>query len=311
MRNLSPAFFLSEVRFAPLANYLTAVTFLTSFLALVLLWIRGRSVLDLWVTVAIAATLIEQGITAFLISNRFSLGFYVGASFSVIVSTIVLMALLSEIVAIYTKLSHANKELQREQESKQLLIDELNHRVKNILAQMSAVAASTRQGSSSIDKFLGSLNGRIQCMAVAHNLLSETGWQSVGLDALASKLLAPYATRTNVTISGPDVVLDAAETQAVAKVLHELATNAVKYGALSITGGHVSVNWDLKPNGAVTDLTLLWRELGGPSVTSERPSSYGTDLVRNLIPHELGGTVNLVFAKEGVNCRIEVPVRQP
>jgi hypothetical protein len=152
------------------------VTFLTSFLALVLLWIRGRSVLDLWVTVAIAATLIEQGITAFLISNRFSLGFYVGASFSVIVSTIVLMTLLSEIVAIYTKLAHANKKLQREQESKQLLIDELNHRVKNILAQIAAVAASTRLGSSSIDKFLGSLNGRIQSMAVAHNLLSETSW---------------------------------------------------------------------------------------------------------------------------------------
>jgi len=96
----------------------------------------------------------------------------------------------------------------------------------------------------------------------------------------------------------------------MAKVPHELATNAVKYGALSITGGHVSMNWDLKPNGAVTDLTLVWRELGGPSVTSEHPSSYGTDLVRDLIPHELGGTVNLVFAKEGVNCRIEVPVRQ-
>jgi len=106
-------------------------------------------------------------------------------------------------------------------------------------------------------------------------------------------------------------VLDATEIQAVARVLHELAANAAKYGALSIPGGQVSVNWDFKPNGEVTNLTLVWRELGGPTVASEHPSSYGTTLIRNLIPHELGGKVDLVFAKEGVNCRIEIPVGRP
>ncbi|HZR61442.1 MAG TPA: hypothetical protein VFA80_10900 [Xanthobacteraceae bacterium] len=103
-------------------------------------------------------------------------------------------------------------------------------------------------------------------------------------------------------------MLDATEIQAVARVLHELAANAAKYGALSIPGGQVSVNWDFKPNGEVTNLTLVWRELGGPTVDFEHPSSYGTTLIRNLIPHELGGKVDLVFAKEGVNCRIEIPV---
>ena len=190
------------------------------------------------------------------------------------------------------------------------LVAELDHRVKNILAQVGAVATSTRRGSRSIDEFLGSLDGRIQSLAIAHNLLSATGWRSVGLNALARSLLAPYAIGANITISGSDVVLDAAEIQAMARVLHELATNAAKYGALSMPDGQVSVDWGVKPNGAVTNLILVWRELGGPPVSCEHPFSYGTTLIRNLIPHELGGTVDLVFAKEGVNCRIEIPVRQ-
>src|SRR5262249_37776351 len=137
-----------------------------------------------------------------------------------------------------------HKEAEQHQE---LLVAELDHRVKNILAQVAVVAVSTRQCSHSIDEFLRSLNGRIQSMAAAHTLLSKSGWQGVGLDALVRNQLAPYATDTNITISGTDVMLTAAEVQAVARVMHELVTNAAKYGALSIPGGHVSVNWDRKP----------------------------------------------------------------
>jgi len=199
------------------------------------------------------------------------------------------------------------KQVERHQE---LLVAELDHRVKNVLAQVAVVAMSTRQGSRSIDEFLRSLNGRIQSMAAAHTLLSKSGWQSVGLDALVRNQLAPYATDTNITISGIDVMLIAAEIQAVARVLHELVTNAAKYGALSIPGGHVSVCWNRKPNGDGENLMLVWQEHGGPAVKSEIQSSYGTNLIRNLIPHELGGMVDLVFASEGVRCRIEIPMRQ-
>jgi len=201
-------------------------------------------------------------------------------------------------------------ERKRAEERQRLLIAELDHRVKNILSQVEAVASSTSQGSHSIDEFLGSLGGRLRSMAIAHTLLSAAGWQSVCLATLVRNEFAPYATGSNVMISGPDVLLHSAETQAVARVLHELATNAAKYGALSNPGGQVSVNWDRKPNGAATTLTLIWRELGGPPVSPEVQSGYGTNLIRNLIPHELGGTVDLVFAKEGVNCRIEIPVSQ-
>jgi two-component sensor histidine kinase len=188
------------------------------------------------------------------------------------------------------------------------LVAELDHRVKNVLAQVAVVAASSRQGSCSIDEFLRSLNGRIQSMAAAHTLLSKSGWQSVGLDALVRNQFAPYATDTNITISGTDIMLTAAEVQAVARVLHELVTNAAKHGALSISGGRVSVNWDRKPNGDGANLLLVWQEHGGPPVKSEVHSSYGTNLIRNLIPHELGGKVDLMFAPDGVSCRIEIPL---
>jgi PAS domain S-box-containing protein len=199
-------------------------------------------------------------------------------------------------------------ERKRTEEHQSILVAELDHRVKNILAQVAVVASSTRQGSYSIDEFLQSLNGRIQSMAAAHNLLSKSGWQSVGLDALVRNQLAPYAVGTNVTISGTDVALPSAKIQALARVLHELATNAAKYGALSIPSGQVSVSWNRKPNRDGTNLMLVWQEHGGPPVASEVQSSYGINLIRNLVPHEIGGMVDLVFAAEGVSCRIEIPV---
>jgi two-component sensor histidine kinase len=103
-------------------------------------------------------------------------------------------------------------------------------------------------------------------------------------------------------------MLTPAEVQAVARVLHELVTNAAKHGALSISGGRVSVNWDRKPNGDGTNLSIVWHELDGPTVKSEDQSSYGTNLIRNLIPYELGGKVDLMFASQGVSCRIEIPI---
>src|SRR5262245_8338633 len=200
-------------------------------------------------------------------------------------------------------------ERKRVEQHQQLLVAELDHRVKNILAEVAVVAVSTSQGSRTINAFLQSLNGRIQSMAAAHMLLSKSGWQSVGLDAVVRNQLAPYATDTNVTISGTDVMLAAAEVRAIARVLHELVTNAAKYGALSISGGQVSVRWNRKARRERIDLVLVWQELNGPPVRPEVQSSYGTSLIRSLIPHELGGKVDLVFAPEGVSCRIELPIK--
>ena len=148
-------------------------------------------------------------------------------------------------------------------------------------------------------------------MAVAHKLLSQSGWLGVGLTSLVHTQLAPYATDGNITISGTDQTLTAEETQAVAMVVHELVTNAAKYGALSVPEGQVSVTWDRKLNGDATAILMLeWRELNGPPIATELQSGYGTGLIRDLVPHELGGKVDLVFDSGGVICRIEIPVEK-
>jgi PAS domain S-box-containing protein len=191
-----------------------------------------------------------------------------------------------------------------------MLMAELDHRVKNILAQVVVVARSTRDGSRSVDEFLQSLDGRIQSMAAAHMLLSQSGWHGVGVDALVRKLLAPYATDSNMTISGTDVTLPAAEVQALTRVLHELVTNAAKHGALSIPGGQVLISWKRGTNGKAGYLAFEWHEVGGPPVPSGIQASYGTSLIRNLVPHELGGTTDLVFGADGVNCKLEFPIKE-
>jgi PAS domain S-box-containing protein len=192
----------------------------------------------------------------------------------------------------------------RAEERQDMLIAEFDHRVKNILARVAVVAMYTRQGSRSMDEFIQTLDGRIQSMATAHSLLSQSRWTGAGLADLTRHQLEPYTTEANTTVQGPNVMLTAAATQAVAMVLHELVTNAAKYGALSSPNGRVSVQWE-GPDGS---LSIEWRETDGPPVAASAPQSgYGTSLIRDLIPHELGGKVDLVMSPEGVRCTIVVP----
>jgi PAS domain S-box-containing protein len=200
-------------------------------------------------------------------------------------------------------------ERKRAEKRQSALIAELDHRVKNVLASVAVVASATRQGSSSMDQYVRTLDGRIQSMASAHSLLSQSRWRGVGLADLVRNQLAPYATGTNTTINGDNVTLSVAATQAVAMVLHELATNAAKYGALSAPGGRVSVRWSGQSNEiAAAGLNIVWQESGGPPIAAPIRSGYGTSLIRELIPHELGGTVDLVLAPDGACCKISIPL---
>jgi two-component sensor histidine kinase/integral membrane sensor domain MASE1 len=188
-----------------------------------------------------------------------------------------------------------------------LVIAELDHRVKNVLARVAAVVRHARRHSGNTDELAKVLDGRIQSIAGAHALLSESRWSAVRLDDLIRHQLTPYTTEANTQIGGADVMLTSAQTQAIAVVIHELVTNAVKYGALSNPDGRVSVSWCAD---MATVLTITWREIGGPRIVHPVRSGYGSGLICDLIPHELGGTVELAFLLEGVCCKIEIPLKR-
>jgi PAS domain S-box-containing protein len=196
----------------------------------------------------------------------------------------------------------------RAEERQRMLVRELDHRVKNVLASVATVARRTREDSGSIDEFLQVFEGRIQSMANAHGLLSRNHWQGVSLADLVRRELAPYVGKGSVSVEGPEVLLSPEATQSVAIVLHELVTNASKYGALMTKHGRISVRWDWQWDSETGRRLLLeWVETGGSLVIRPGHTGYGTDAIRNLIPYELGGVVDLVFDAAGVRCRIELP----
>jgi PAS domain S-box-containing protein len=201
-------------------------------------------------------------------------------------------------------------EHKRAQEQQRLLVRELDHRVKNVLASVGAVAQRTRDGSGSIDEFLQGFDGRIQSMANAHGLLSRSHWQGVSLNELVSNELAPCVRAGGASVGGPDILVAAQAAQPIAIVLHELVTNALKYGALSAQHGHITVHWCCQQNDNTEALLIEWVETGGPSVIAPTETGYGTRCIRSLIPYELGGAVDLVFDPTGVRCRIEVPCKR-
>jgi two-component sensor histidine kinase len=124
---------------------------------------------------------------------------------------------------------------------------------------------------------------------------------------LVWRVLAPYEARNNIKIDGRDVMLRAEAGQAIAMVFHELATNAAKYGALSTRHGRVSIRWERPQNGHLPSLLVDWREIGGPPVAAPNRAGYGMSTIRDLIPYEFAGTVDLAFDREGVHCRLTLP----
>ena len=203
-------------------------------------------------------------------------------------------------------------ERKRAEEQQRLLVRELDHRVKNVLASVGAVAQRTGEGSGSVDEFLHGFDGRIQSMANAHALLSRSHWQGVSVAELVHNELAPCVRTGGAVVEGPDILLFAEAIQPIAIALHELVTNALKYGALSAQNGHITVRWQCQKNDHAEErLVMDWIETGGPAVVAPDHTGYGTRAIRSLIPYELGGTVDLVFDPAGVRCRIEVPRKRP
>ena len=201
-------------------------------------------------------------------------------------------------------------ERKQAEDHKGFLVAEFDHRVKNTLACVAAIAEQTRATSNSMDDFLEVLRGRIRSLANTHGLLSHNRWRGVDLAELVRGELAPCMRDDNMLIDGPAVDVAADAVQTVAIVLHELATNAAKFGALSNAKGRISVHWHWQPNGGQHDgLVFEWCETGGPPILAPSVPGYGTSVIRDLIPYELGGTVDYVLAADGVRCKLEIPAK--
>jgi two-component sensor histidine kinase/integral membrane sensor domain MASE1 len=184
------------------------------------------------------------------------------------------------------------------EDHKDLLISELDHRVKNTLAAVVAIAEQTRASSNSIDAYLALLRGRIRSLANTHALLSLNRWQGIAIGELVRGELAPCMRDGNTLIEGPDIHLTADAVQVLAIVLHELTTNAAKYGALSNGAGRVSVHWDWCSKESLSGGVILrWRETGGPTVSASAKPGYGTEVICDLIPYELGGSVDYAITR--------------
>jgi two-component system CheB/CheR fusion protein len=191
------------------------------------------------------------------------------------------------------------------------MVAELNHRVRNMLQVVMAVFQRTLRRSGSLEDFAVAFRGRVMALARAHELVSAAGWNPVALRELALKELDPYAdSKARIQLEGPAASLTPRIALALGMVLHELATNASKYGALSVPRGHVTITWSLE-GPAAKGLRLRWSETGGPPVVPPRRRGFGTELIDRQVRHDLRGTVGIEFAPEGLRAALAFPLDLP
>lgn len=204
--------------------------------------------------------------------------------------------------------NHDITDRKRGEERQLLLMREVDHRAKNALAVVQAVLKLTRRDDP--EAYARAVEGRIAALSRVQALLSEVRWTSADLRTLLEGELAPFLTDlARVTLSGPTVGLPSETVQPLAMAAHELATNALKHGALSVPGGRVSVSWHISPT-ADHPLELHWTETGGPQVQGPPVrQGFGTRVLDGTVRGQLGGTVSLNWNAEGLVCRLTVPLR--
>ncbi len=202
----------------------------------------------------------------------------------------------------------AHVERQQAAERQELLIAELNHRVRNILSLIRGLVRQSHGASGSIEEYVTELDGRIHALARAHNQITSDNWGPAPLRGLIETEAAAYlgGKAQRVRTEGPDVLLSPQAFSTLALVIHELMTNSAKYGGLS-DSGHVLVAWTIGAEGA---LQIGWREVGGPVIaTPPTRQGFGTTIIRRSIPYDLGGRADVLFAPLGLTAQFEIPAR--
>lgn len=196
-------------------------------------------------------------------------------------------------------------EQKKAEEAQRLLVREVDHRAKNALAVVQALLRLTKADSR--EEYIEAVEGRVAAMARAHTLLAKSRWKGADLAALVEEELAPYlpAEGAHVHLEGPPLLLHAEATQGVAMVLHELATNAAKYGGLSTAEGRLSVTWTLDSPGKI--LELRWVESGGPPVNPPATRGFGSTLIQSTVKGQLDGEIRKEWLPEGMRATIRLP----
>jgi PAS domain S-box-containing protein len=206
-------------------------------------------------------------------------------------------------------------EQRRAQERQALLVNELNHRVKNTLAAVQAIVAQGLRGAGVGGEVREAIESRLIALARSHDLLTREKWRSARLADLVGLALDPYRSAADqpprCSLFGPEVRLPPSLVLALGLAFHELATNAAKYGALSREGGRVAVSWSWLPGGSDRQLRLCWLESGGPPVHPPQRKGFGSRLLERGLSHELEGAVRLDYRSAGLFCEIEMPVGEP
>jgi two-component sensor histidine kinase/CHASE1-domain containing sensor protein len=190
------------------------------------------------------------------------------------------------------------------------LTRELNHRVKNTLATVLSIVTLTRRRETNLDSYVASLSGRIRALSATHDLLTSSEWSSIELRQVILAELAPYlgADDDHVSLAGPDIRLAPNDALTLGLAVHELATNAAKYGALSVLTGRIAICWEQLSE---TIVEIHWQESGGPEVTEPSKRGFGRELIEKILARELDSPVQLRFAPGGLQCVFRVPLRQP
>ena len=190
-----------------------------------------------------------------------------------------------------------------------LLMRELTHRSKNLLAVIQAMARQTARHAGSVDEFVEIFSARLQALARSHDLLVQESWHGASLADTVRSQLGHHLDRENsqVSVTGTDIFLKPEAAQNIGLALHELSTNAAKYGALSVPGGHVSIAWARRPAEAGGGFELSWTESGGPPVEPPKARGFGSLVIERNLARALDGEVDLRFERSGLSFNIRIP----
>ena len=198
---------------------------------------------------------------------------------------------------------HALKQAESQQ---QLLTGELEHRMKNMMAMVGAVANQTFRAAATKEEALNSFTARLHALNQAHDILTKSSWTIAPMMGVVEGALAPHRTgEGRFRIGGPDVELTPKQGLSLALALHELATNATKYGALSVPTGMIDIKWDCPVSSEGQTLCFEWRESGGPVVTLPKRRGFGSRLIERTLSSDFGGSVEMDFNPTGLICRFE------